>query len=91
MFIGSEKKMKKLLAIGEALVDIFNEEIKVGGAPLNVCGAYSKLGGKAYFIGKLSNDEYGVLIKNKMQKLLRYPWPNKFLHFLFYKLFSSIK
>ena len=60
--------MKKLLAIGEALVDIFNEEIKVGGAPLNVCGAYSKLGGKAYFIGKLSNDEYGVLIKNKMQE-----------------------
>ena len=47
--------MKKLLAIGEALVDIFNnDEVKVGGAPLNVLGANSKLGGHSFFIGKIS-------------------------------------
>ena len=36
MFLEGEM-MKKLLAIGEALVDIFEQnEVKVGGAPLNV-------------------------------------------------------
>ena len=61
--------MKKLLAIGEALVDIFDNDIRVGGAPLNVCAAYAKLGEEAYFIGKLSNDSYGKLILNKMQEV----------------------
>lgn len=60
--------MKKLLAIGEALVDIFKDEIKVGGAPLNVCSVFSKLGGESCFIGKLSNDKYGLLIKEKMKE-----------------------
>ena len=60
--------MKKLLAIGEALVDIFNNcEVKVGGAPLNVLGANSKLGGNSFFIGKISNDEYGQLIIDTMK------------------------
>ena len=48
--------MKKLVAIGEALIDFLPSESeklikdvpaffpKVGGAPLNVLGAYSKLG-----------------------------------------------
>ena len=58
--------MKKLIAIGEALVDIFDNDIRVGGAPLNACAAYSKLGEEAYFIGKLSNDQYGKLIFDKM-------------------------
>lgn len=61
--------MSKLLAIGEALVDIFdNNEVRVGGAPLNVCAAFSKLGGDASFVGKLSNDEYGKLIIDKMKE-----------------------
>ena len=49
--------MKRLLAIGEALIDFIPEETgkelknvkgfqpAVGGAPANVCGAYVKLGG----------------------------------------------
>ena len=61
--------MKKLLAIGEALVDIFDNNIRVGGAPLNVCAAYSKLGKDAYFIGKLSTDNYGNMILNKMKEV----------------------
>ena len=61
--------MKKLIAIGEALVDIFDQnEVKVGGAPLNVLGAFSKLGGESYFIGKVSNDEYGKMILESMNK-----------------------
>lgn len=51
--------MKKLMAIGEALIDFIPEESgkamkdvcgfqpAVGGAPANVCGAYRKLGGPA--------------------------------------------
>lgn len=61
--------MKKLLAIGEALVDIFDNDVRVGGAPLNVCAAYSKLGKEAYFIGKLSDDAYGKMILNKMNEI----------------------
>ena len=68
MFLEGEM-MKKLLAIGEALVDIFEQnEVKVGGAPLNVLGAYSKLGGESYFLGKVSNDEYGRMILESMNK-----------------------
>ena len=47
--------MKKLVAIGEALIDMIPGNTgrildvesfapKVGGAPLNVCGAYTALG-----------------------------------------------
>ena len=53
--------MKKLLAIGEALIDMIPSNTgrimdvegfqpKVGGAPLNVCGAYTALGGESAMI-----------------------------------------
>ena len=57
--------MKRLLAIGEALIDFIpsesGKEMKnvsafapaVGGAPANVCGAYVKLGGEASMITQL--------------------------------------
>lgn len=63
--------MKRLLAIGEALIDFIPRETdcsikdvisfmpKVGGAPANVCGAYCKLGGRAAIITKLGNDPFG--------------------------------
>lgn len=63
--------MKRLLAIGEALIDFIPEETgkelkdvcgfqpKVGGAPANVCGAYVKLGGKASLITQLGQDPFG--------------------------------
>ena len=50
---------KKLYAIGEALIDFIPQESgrpmkdvlgfcpKVGGAPANVCGAFTRLGGKS--------------------------------------------
>lgn len=63
--------MGKLLAIGEALIDMIPQdtgmEIKrvsafapvVGGAPANVCGAFARLGGKADLITKLGLDPFG--------------------------------
>lgn len=66
--------MKKLLAIGEALIDFMpvqsGKSIKqvsefapaVGGAPANVCGAYVKLGGEAALITQLGVDPFGSKI-----------------------------
>lgn len=68
---GDGKKMKKLMAIGEALIDFIPEETgkpmkdvcgfkpAVGGAPANVCGAYRKLGGASEMITQLGNDPFG--------------------------------
>lgn len=63
--------MGKLIGIGEALIDMIPAEsgkmIKnvaafspiVGGAPANVCGAFSKLGGESYMVTQLGNDPFG--------------------------------
>ena len=60
-----------LFAIGEALIDFIPKEKgfrfsdvtsflpKVGGAPANVLGAFSKLGGKTQLITQLGNDPFG--------------------------------
>lgn len=69
--------MKKLLAIGEALIDMIpsntgrimdvnNFTPKVGGAPLNVCGAYTKLGGSSNIITMLGNDPFGDKIVTEL-------------------------
>ena len=62
---------KKLIAIGEALIDFISESagsaIKdvnaflpaVGGAPANVCGAFTKLGGRSEMITQLGMDGFG--------------------------------
>lgn len=73
--------MKKLMAIGEALIDFIPEESgkamkdvcgfqpAVGGAPANVCGAYRKLGGPAEMITQLGDDPFGDKI---VQEFLHY-------------------
>ncbi len=70
--------MKKLLAIGEALIDFIPQENskaisevegfspKVGGAPANVCGCYKKLGGDASIITQLGDDAFGDKIVNEL-------------------------
>ena len=62
---------KKLVAIGEALIDFIPDSaggaIKdvnaflptVGGAPANVCGAFTKLGGRSEMITQLGMDGFG--------------------------------
>lgn len=71
--------MKRLLAIGEALIDFIPEESgkplkcvkgfqpKVGGAPANVCGAYVKLGGEGAVITQLGADPFGDKIVEEFQ------------------------
>lgn len=62
--------MNKLVAIGEALIDFIPNADgaikdveyfipKVGGAPANVCGAFSKLGGNSEIITQLGQDNFG--------------------------------
>lgn len=66
--------MKKILCPGEALIDFVSLERtndlkkcntftkKVGGAALNVCGAMTKLGIEADFIGAVGMDPFGEFI-----------------------------
>ena len=61
----------QLIAIGEALIDFIPnnkgcefDEItefapKIGGAPANVCGAFSKLGGNSCMLTQLGDDLFG--------------------------------
>ncbi len=71
--------MKKMLAIGEALIDMIPSNTgrivnvnsfipKVGGAPLNVCGAYTKLGGFSNIITMLGNDPFGDKIVAELKE-----------------------
>ena len=72
--------MKKLVAIGEALIDFIPTEKGcslgevdtfhpvTGGAPANVCGAYTKLGGVSNMITQLGKDAFG----DKIEKDLNY-------------------
>lgn len=70
--------MKKLIAIGEALIDFIpgsagksiqhTESFQpvVGGAPANVCGAFTRLGGESFFISQLGNDPFGDKIVEEL-------------------------
>lgn len=72
--------MKKLISIGEALIDFIPLEKGVrlkdvlmfkkvaGGAPANVAGAVSKLGGQAYFLTKLGKDAFGEHIIEELKE-----------------------
>lgn len=69
-----------IICIGELIIDFFCEEAgkslqdgnnfvkQGGGAPANVCATISKLGGKAYFAGKVGTDSFGFFLKNILQK-----------------------
>lgn len=71
--------MGKLFAIGEALIDFIPQDTdcgisevtafrpKVGGAPANVCGAFTKLGGKSALITQLGADPFGDKIEKELQ------------------------
>lgn len=67
-----------LIAIGEALIDFIPEQSgcdfsevtafapKIGGAPANVLGAFSKLGGKTQLITQLGDDPFGRKIADAL-------------------------
>lgn len=68
-----------LYAIGESLIDFIPNNVdcdfseitsfspKVGGAPANVLGAFSKLGGKTQLITQLGNDLFGNKILQELK------------------------
>jgi len=69
--------MFSLLSYGEVLVDFLPDDSgasyypMAGGAPANVAVAFAKLGGKSYFAGGISGDNFGnmlfdELVKNKV-------------------------
>lgn len=72
--------MKKILCIGELLIDFFTTEIQqslieattfekqAGGAPANVAAAIAKLGGNAYFCGKVGDDAFGHFLQQTLQQ-----------------------
>ena len=72
--------MKRLLSIGEALIDFIAEETerpvkdvehfcgKVGGAPANVCAAYCVLGGRSALISQLGKDPFGDKIVETLER-----------------------
>ena len=69
-----------LVAIGEALIDFIPDRKAcefyevgsfspaTGGAPANVCGAFSKLGGKARMITQLGRDPFGDVITRTLNE-----------------------
>ena len=69
-----------LVAIGEALIDFIPDKKgcefyevgsfspATGGAPANVCGAFSKLGGKARMITQLGRDPFGDVITRTLNE-----------------------
>ena len=68
-----------LFAIGEALIDFLPEQSgvsfarvgsflpQVGGRPANVCGAFSRLGGKSRMITQLGRDPFGEKICARLE------------------------
>lgn len=70
-----------LAAIGEALIDFIPDKSgcpfdeigsfapKVGGAPANVCAAYSALGGKSRMITQLGDDLFGHRIIRRLDEV----------------------
>ena len=70
-----------ILCVGELLIDFFCTERNVnlqqgqnfikhaGGAPANVCAAIAKLGGHAYFLGKVGADPFGEFLENTLNTM----------------------
>ncbi|MFJ8237921.1 carbohydrate kinase [Ureibacillus sp. NPDC094379] len=68
-----------ILCIGELLIDFFCNEVntnlkdgqsftkKAGGAPANVCATISRLGGIAYFSGKVGADPFGDFLETTLK------------------------
>lgn len=73
--------MKKIVCIGELLIDFICSDIDVdlvkginyikkgGGAPANVAASISKLGGAAFFIGKVGKDPFGYFLKKTLDEV----------------------
>ncbi len=59
----------KALVFGEVLWDVFPEYKVLGGASMNFCAHFSKLGAKGYLITAVGNDELGNEALESIKKL----------------------
>ena len=57
----------KVLSFGEILWDVYPDEKYIGGAPLNFAAHFVKLGGDAYMLSALGDDELGRLALGKLK------------------------
>ncbi len=63
---GTGKVNGTVYCLGEALLDVYGDEARVGGAPANVAACVAKLGGKSAFIGGISFDTGGKKIFDEL-------------------------
>ena len=68
-----------LFSIGEALIDMIPSKVgcsfdevpsfspRTGGAPANVCAAFTRLGGKSTFLSQLGDDPFGHKIARELE------------------------
>lgn len=59
----------KALVFGEVLWDVFPNEKKLGGAPMNFCAHIAKLGAESYLYSAVGKDELGDAVFESMDKL----------------------
>lgn len=53
------EKLKTLIAFGEVLWDVFGDSAEIGGAPLNFASHFAALGGRAYIVSAVGDDDLG--------------------------------
>ena len=73
------KKLYDVVALGEVLIDFTQNgksaqgnglfEANPGGAPGNVLAMLNNLGKKTSFIGKVGNDQFGLMLKATLEEL----------------------
>lgn len=76
---GKMMKKKKVIALGELLIDFTENgiskqgnplcEANPGGAPCNVLAMLAKLGTQTAFIGKVGDDQFGRMLKERVSNL----------------------
>lgn len=74
-----DTKMYDVVALGELLIDFTQNglsgqgnglfEANPGGAPCNVLAMLNNLGRKTAFIGKVGNDQFGLMLKETLEEL----------------------
>ena len=55
-----------IACVGESLIDRIGDKCLIGGCPLNVAVAASRLGAPVTFFGRISSDEFGLSILERM-------------------------
>lgn len=57
-----------LLSFGEIVWDVYSDKKCLGGAPLNFAAHFSKLGGSAYILSAIGNDEFKSETLNQIKR-----------------------